>query len=54
MECFRGLRHLQDKLANGKSPHETSFGTPFDGPVIHLGAENNCKPITTKEQSRLR
>ena len=39
MECFRGLRHLQDKLAHGKSPHETSFRTPFDCPVIHLGAE---------------
>ena len=36
MECFCFLRNLQDNLTDAKSPYETRFGTPFDGPMIPL------------------
>ena len=44
---------IQAKLTDRKSPHERRFGTPLDGPVIPLGAEMCCNPISTKDKSRL-
>ena len=28
-ECFTYLRHVQDLLSNGKTPHERRSGEPF-------------------------
>ena len=38
MECICYMRNIQDKLADRKSPYERRFGTPFDGPIMPVGA----------------
>ena len=48
MECFYYLRNIQDKLAGGKSPYESTFGTQLDRPRIPFGAEVHVHPISTK------
>ena len=53
MECYCYLRHIQDKLSDGKTPYEKRFGMPFNGPVILLGAMVECHPISAKDLSRL-
>ena len=30
MECYCYLRNIQDRLSDGKTPHERRFGMPFD------------------------
>ena len=45
------LRSIQDKLSDRKSPYETRFGTPFDGPMIPFGAEIDFTPISRKDNS---
>ena len=37
MECCCYLRHVQDHLADGKTPFERRFGEPLKGPIIPSG-----------------
>ena len=37
MECFCSVRNIQEQLTDRKSPCETRFGTPFDGPTTPFG-----------------
>ena len=53
MECYCYLRNIQDLLSDGKTPCETRFGMPFDGPVILFGAMVEYHPISAKDLSRL-
>ena len=53
MECYCYLRNIQDKLSDGKTPHERRFGMPSNGPVIPFGAMVDYHPIYAKDQSRL-
>ena len=53
VECYCYLRNIQDKLFDGKTPHERLFGMPFDGPVTPFGAMVEYHPIPSKDQSRL-
>ena len=54
VECYCNLRNIQDKLSDGKTPHERRFGMPFDGPaVIPFGAMVEYHPISAKYPSRL-
>ena len=53
MECDCYLRNIQDKLSDGKTPHERRFGMPFNGPAIPFGAMVEYHPISAKDQSRL-
>ena len=53
MECCCYLRHIQDLLSDGKTPHERRFGIPFNGPVMPFGATVECHPISAKDTSRL-
>ena len=53
MECYCYLRNIQDKLSDGKTPHERWFGMPFNGPIIPFGAMVEYHPISAKDQSRL-
>ena len=45
MECYCNLRHVQDLLADRKTPHERRFGDPFKGPIIPFGALGEYHPI---------
>ena len=47
-----GLRHVQDLLANGKTPYERRFGEPFKGPTILFGTMVEYHPISGRDQSR--
>ena len=53
MECYCYLRNIQDLLSDGKTPYETRFGMPFNGPVIPFGATVEYHPISAKDQSGL-
>ena len=53
MECCCYLRNIQDKLSDGKAPHERRFGIPFDGPVIPFGAMVEYHPMSAKDLSRI-
>ena len=53
MECYCYLRNIQDKLSDGKTPHERRFGMPFNGPEIPFGAVVENHTISAKDQSRL-
>ena len=45
------LRNIQDLLWDGKTPYETRFGPPFDGPIISFGSPVGNHPLTAKNQS---
>ena len=53
MECHCYLRHIQDVLSDGKTPFESRFGMPIDGPVIPFWAMVEYYPISAKDMSRL-
>ena len=53
MECYTYLRNIQDLLSDGKTPYESRFGMPFNGPVIPFGAMVEYHPISAKDISRL-
>ena len=53
MECYCYLRNIQDLLSDGKTPYETRFGMPFNGPVIPFGAMVDNHPISAKDLLRL-
>ena len=42
-----------DLSSDGKTPYETRFGTPFNGPVIPFGAMVEYHSISAKDPSRL-
>ena len=46
-------REVHDKLADGTTAYENCFGVTFDGPIIPLDANINCKHICSKGESRL-
>ena len=52
-ECCCYLRHVQDLLAYGQTPHERRFNSPFDGPIIPLVAEVEFHPIYAEDQGRV-
>ena len=52
VECYRYVRNIQDLLSDGKTPNESRFGMPFDGPVIPFGAMVEYHPISAKDLSR--
>ena len=37
MESYTCLRNVTDSLSDGKTPYETRFGQPFQGPIIPCG-----------------
>ena len=47
-EKWWGEATEQDRLADIKSSVERRCGTPLDGPMVQLGAENYFNPISTK------
>ena len=48
MECYCFLRHVQDFLADGKTPYERRFEEPFTRPTIPFGAMVEYHPIAPK------
>ena len=52
VECYCYLRHVQDLLADGKTPKERRFGEPFKGSIIPFGASVEHH-IATRDQARL-
>ena len=40
-------------LIDGKTPHESRFGMPFNGPVIPFGTMVENHTVSAKDQSRL-
>ena len=53
MECYCYLRNIQDLLSDGKTPYESRFGMPFNGPVIPFGAMVEYHPSSAKDTSGL-
>ena len=53
MECYCYLRNIQDLLSDGKTPYESRFGMPLNGPVIPFGAMVEYHPISSKDPPRL-
>ena len=53
MECYCFLRDVQDLLADGQTPHERRFNSPFDVPIIPLGAEVKFYHFSAKDQGRV-
>ena len=47
------LQNIQDLLADGKTPYQLRFETPFREPISSFGAEPNDHPTTTKDRMRL-
>ena len=47
------LQNIQDLLANGKTPYQLRFETPFRGPISSFGAELNDHPTTMKDKMKL-
>ena len=45
MECYCYLRHIQDLLADGRTPYETRFGEPFKRPIIPFGSSVEYHPF---------
>ena len=45
MECYWYLRNIQDLLSDRKTPYQTRFGMPFDGPAIPFGAMVEHHPV---------
>ena len=45
MECDCYLRHVQDSLADGRTPYRKRFHGPVDGQIWSYGAEILQKPI---------
>ena len=41
-------RNVQDQLADGQTLYEHRFKSPFDGPIIPVGAEVKFNPIQPK------
>ena len=53
MECYCYLRHVQDLLAEWKTPYERRVGAPYKGLVIPFGAMVEYHRISARDQSRL-
>ena len=53
LKCLCNLGHVQDLVADGKTPHERRFGEPFSEPTIPFGSMIEYHPISAKDQSRL-
>ena len=52
-ECYRFLRNMRDKLADGKTAYEQTLGEKFDGLLIPFGAEVCHRPMSSKDEVRL-
>ena len=48
--CY--LRNVQDPAADGQTPYERHFNSPFDGPTIPFGAEVNFYSKYAKQRPR--
>ena len=44
---------MQDLPADGQTPYERRFNSPFDGPIIPFGAEVKFYPVSSKDQDRV-
>ena len=44
----------RQKLADGQKSYGNIFGCSIDGPVISVGVNISYKPISSKDESRLR
>ena len=53
MECCIDLRNVTDLLSDGKTPCESRFGQPFNGPIIPFSSLVQYHRITAKDQSRI-
>ena len=53
MECYTYLRNIQDLLSDGKTPYESRFGQPFEGPIIPFGSLVEYYFILAKIQSSI-
>ena len=53
MGCHCRLRNVQDLLADRKTPYESRFGEPFQGPVIPCGAMVEYHPISARDLSTI-
>ena len=52
MECYCYLRNIYDSMADGQKSHQMRYGARFDGPVIPCDVKINCKPLTSKYETR--
>ena len=53
MEGYCQLRNVQDRLSDGKTPHERRFREPFCGSSILLESMVECHVISAQDQARL-
>ena len=52
MECYTYLRNVTDLLFDGKTPFESFFGQPSNGPIIPFGSLVEYH-LTAKDHSRI-
>ena len=52
MKCYCCPRHLQDTLADGKTPCERRFGETSKGPIILFGAMVEYHPTSPLDQAK--
>ena len=53
LECCGYLRDVQDLLADGQTPYERRYNSPFDGPISLFGAEVIFHPTSSKDKERV-
>ena len=53
MRTFTFLHNCVDKLADGTTPYQNRFGTPFKGPILPFGCEILYKPSSAKVQNQM-
>ena len=53
MECYGCLRHVQDKLFDGKTPYERRFVEQFKKPHRPIFSLVEYHPTSPKDQSRI-
>ena len=52
-ECYTHLRNIQDRLSDGKTPHERRFGEPLFGPIMPFGSLVEYHSVSPKDRSRI-
>ena len=53
MDRYCYMCNVHDKMADGKTAYEKTFGVTFDGPLIPFGANVSYRHISSKDVSRL-
>ena len=47
------LRNVQDLLADGQTPYQRRFNSPFERPIVPFGTEVKFYPILSKDLGRV-